>query len=584
MISSTYVPDEGPKGAKILIVGEAPGADEETQKRPFVGKSGELLTQALSRCGINRDQVRLANLCHYRPPNNKFEALLKSEQLFSGIQELNNYITEYKPNVIAALGNWPLYFLTSKTSLKKEKASGISNYRGSILPLKMLVNPTLTGKVIPTYHPAFVLRNHSNYPIFINDISRIVEDSTFPELNYPEFDIQVVYEPSIDILSEILEAPVLGCDIESVRKSTHILCICFAVSPTKVYVYPWNNSTLQHIEKILSSPQPKVFHNGLFDATVLLDNGVNVNNYCEDTMLLQHVMWPELPRALSYLTSVYTRMPYYKTEGRQEIPDRKSWSDKTNRQLLYEYNGKDGCVTLECYLKMKTELDKLPRHYKDTYEFEISEIPFAIDVGRTGMLRSEQVRSYLKVALYTKWFKMQSELDAYCGYKLNVRSTPAMRKFLYEKLKLPKKFDRATHNLKCDEDTIVAHIAYCKDYADGLKSQALKKTWEDRYKALRLILNIRGVRQMLASFIMSRCSDDGRVRAGYKIANTETGRWAGSKYVDDTGVNPQTYPRDHVDVPDDIINAVDEALNNIMLEDVNLEDFEGEVDEGEDEE
>src|SRR5205807_10187792 len=130
-IGSIYVPDEGPKNASILFVGEAPGANEETEGRPFVGEAGNFLTTVLGRNGIQRESVRLANLCHYRPRDNKFVHLLDSSQLQAGIKELSAYIYENRPTVICALGNWPLYFLTGKHG--KKAGSGIFNWRGSIL-------------------------------------------------------------------------------------------------------------------------------------------------------------------------------------------------------------------------------------------------------------------------------------------------------------------------------------------------------------------------------------------------------------------------------------------------------------------
>lgn len=121
-ISSIYVPDEGPEDAKILFVGEAPGAVEEaggipgiTDKlspRPFHpdAEGGKILTSVLGRNGIQRSDVRFTNLCHYRPRDNKFGYLLNSPQLQAGIKELCGYLQTHRPKVICALGNWPMYF------------------------------------------------------------------------------------------------------------------------------------------------------------------------------------------------------------------------------------------------------------------------------------------------------------------------------------------------------------------------------------------------------------------------------------------------------------------------------------------
>src|SRR5262245_3657493 len=125
-IGDIYVPDEGPEDSKIVFVGEAPGESEEIDKRPFIGAAGNLLTTVLGRNGLAREEIRLANLCHFRPQYNKFENVLGSSVLQSGVQELKHFLETNKPNVVVALGNWPLFHLTGKG----DGYSGISVWRG----------------------------------------------------------------------------------------------------------------------------------------------------------------------------------------------------------------------------------------------------------------------------------------------------------------------------------------------------------------------------------------------------------------------------------------------------------------------
>src|SRR5690554_4338948 len=120
-LGKTYVPSEGNEQAKIMLVGEAPGVDEERQRRPFIGASGELLMRYLGRQRIFRHEVFLTNLCKYRPEKNKFQNALDSAELESGLEELKEEIERVQPNVIIALGNWPLYFLTGQCGTKNNK-------------------------------------------------------------------------------------------------------------------------------------------------------------------------------------------------------------------------------------------------------------------------------------------------------------------------------------------------------------------------------------------------------------------------------------------------------------------------------
>lgn len=341
-----YVPDEGPEDAKILLVGEAPGADEHEQRRPFIGRSGDLLTNVLERNGLSRAQVRLANLCHYRPYDNKFENLLGSVALKQGVEQLHAWIKEHRPVVIVPLGAWPLRFLTGK--------DGIMKWRGSILSY---INDD-TIKVIPTVHPAAVLRKRDLYPTFDIDMKRIVEDSQFREKRLPQR--EYILDPrGLELekwTHELEKAPIISCDIETVKSSSHILCVGFSPDPSVgVVITPSHAPGHIAIQRILMAKNRKVFQNGTFDTIQMINlNGYQFNDsafelarpYYWDTMIAQHVQAPELPRALDYLTSVYTREPYYKSTGRGNIPgDQKAWSAKQNREELYEYNAKDACVT-----------------------------------------------------------------------------------------------------------------------------------------------------------------------------------------------------------------------------------------------
>ena len=194
-ISSRYVPDIGPEDAQAVLVAEAPGSEEDRKLQPFVGEAGNKLNTVLGRNGNSREIidagagiVRLANLAHYRPPKNHFEALLGTKQLEQGLNDLYNYLREHRPNVVCAMGNWPLFFLTGKKG--KKPGTGILNWRGSILECNV---KGLEGlKVIPTVHPAAILRDGSLYPVFDQDIKRVIKDSEFPELRLPQRQLVVI--------------------------------------------------------------------------------------------------------------------------------------------------------------------------------------------------------------------------------------------------------------------------------------------------------------------------------------------------------------------------------------------------------
>ena len=95
-----------------MLIGEAPGEEEEKEGEPFVGKAGTFLTRYLGRAGLERSDVYFGNLCQRRPLFNEFRNVLGSDELTTGLQILQDDIKRIKPNVIIALGNWPMYFLS----------------------------------------------------------------------------------------------------------------------------------------------------------------------------------------------------------------------------------------------------------------------------------------------------------------------------------------------------------------------------------------------------------------------------------------------------------------------------------------
>lgn len=546
VIYDDFVPNLIPdKEFNILLIGESPGEDEVYLKKPFVGQAGTLLAEVFLRNGLDiYTDVGLANLSNYRPQNNKFEYLMQGEatQLKQGIENVKKIILERKPNVIATLGRWPTEYLTGK--------SGISRYRGSIL------SGFGEAKYIPTFHPSFILRNRSSYPIFSVDVKRIVSDSKFPDLRYTKRDYYVVEDEyaAYEWATRLCSEQKFAVDIESVKKTGEILCVGFASSASLAVCFVYNIFTKPLIQKILESPAEKTFHFGTFDVQKLYLEGIIVNNYTQDTFALQHILEPELPKSLDFLTSVLTREPYYKQEGRGEIPeDTKVWSDKVDKKSLYVYNSKDCCVTSEIKDELLKDLAESGLSHIYAHEIEMTQI--AIAMSRNGMLVDMERRALFFKALMHEWNTKQFFFNSLAGRYINVNGKQTLYDYLYIDLKLPVKrnFDGG---ITADEDAIVSLITHTNSYLKNLKRASSITDWTVKLEALKLILEIRGIRKLLSSYINPKISSDNRVRSSYKLS-PETGRWAAEKFIDQTGFNAQTMPRGDINIPDDIETAID---------------------------
>jgi DNA polymerase len=126
----------------LVFVGEAPGADEDAQGIPFVGRAGQLLTKIIAAIGLAREEVYICNILKCRPPQNRNPA---PEEIAHCSPYLERQLEILKPKVICSLGLFATQFLLETTA-------PIGKLRGRVFQYKGI-------KVLPTYHPAALLRN-----------------------------------------------------------------------------------------------------------------------------------------------------------------------------------------------------------------------------------------------------------------------------------------------------------------------------------------------------------------------------------------------------------------------------------------
>lgn len=144
--------------SSIMFIGEGPGADEDMQGEPFVGKAGKLMNQAFLGVGIKREDVYIANVVKCRPPNNRNP---ENDEVLACIDYLRNQVILVKPKIIVLLGNVAL-----KNILGEDY--GITKSRGKWIEKKEIF-------YMPTFHPAALLRNENLKIDFWNDLKEVVK-------------------------------------------------------------------------------------------------------------------------------------------------------------------------------------------------------------------------------------------------------------------------------------------------------------------------------------------------------------------------------------------------------------------------
>lgn len=149
---------DGNLQARLVFVGEAPGADEDEQGLPFVGRAGQLLTKIIEAMGMTRDQVFICNVLKCRPPNNRPPAPLEVAHCRPFLKRQLEII---KPKVIVALGNHAV-----KALLQTEQ--GISQLRGTFQKYEGI-------PVMCTYHPAYLLRSPGEKRKVWEDMKKVMK-------------------------------------------------------------------------------------------------------------------------------------------------------------------------------------------------------------------------------------------------------------------------------------------------------------------------------------------------------------------------------------------------------------------------
>lgn len=325
----------------IMIVGEAWGEEEARTGLPFIGSAGRELNRMLEEAEIDRKDCYVTNVFNLQPqPTNDIKNLCCSkdvssvpmpelsrgnylqDQYFPEVQRLWDEVSRVRPNLVIALGNTALWAFTGSYGIKKLRGTITEATLGSCKGIK----------VLPTYHPAAVLRDWSMRSVVVVDLMKAKRQSLFPEIRRPKREIWL--EPSLNHIELFYNSYVVGCqklsfDIETAG-ATQITCVGFAPSPTRAIVIPfvdnrqsdgsyWRSLEEERaawlwVRKYLLHSAEKVGQNTLYDINWLWHKiGVTPKNYCRDTMLKHHAINPELEKSLGFLGSVYTDEPAWKT-------------------------------------------------------------------------------------------------------------------------------------------------------------------------------------------------------------------------------------------------------------------------------
>ena len=150
----TVIFGEGNPDANLMFIGEGPGRDEDITGRPFIGRSGKLLNKIIEQTNLKREEVFIANVVKCRPPENRKPTPSESKTCKNLL--LFKQIKIIKPQVICTLGSSALEALIEKPVI-------ITKLRGKPIPFDQTI-------ILPTFHPAYILRNRKELKKFTDDL------------------------------------------------------------------------------------------------------------------------------------------------------------------------------------------------------------------------------------------------------------------------------------------------------------------------------------------------------------------------------------------------------------------------------
>lgn len=352
----------GDPQSRVMIVGEAPGGNEEKTGVVFSGAAGQLLNKCLERAGLSRDELYVTNAVKCRPPENRkperFEAKICADTY------LTREIEEVRPTHILLLGNQALQAVARK--------SGITKHRGVRLEVK---GHPKGRTIMAAFHPAYALRNPGVHPTLQEDIRR------FARAIKGEFQVvpvQKKYVATVKGLKRVIQllqsAPsgsVVAYDVENRYrpwdKDWSIQCLGVSLDGQTTYVIPLYHpespfrknwlSVLAHLRAALTREDLiLVGQNGKHDNVQLAGAKIFIEHKF-DIMLAAHLVDENRPKNLGFLSQTYLGADVYK--GMVELKPDKILGVPLKQ--LCAYNGEDVGYTWQLRPKIKAELVAQPR-------------------------------------------------------------------------------------------------------------------------------------------------------------------------------------------------------------------------------
>lgn len=526
-----YLFYDGPENPSILVIGEAPGKEEDDRGHIFIGRSGTFLRNGLEQLGFDVDnEIGFCNVCACRPPDNRTPT---KKEMKACTPNLVNTIKSVAPSVkmVLLMGNTPLQAIFGKVGITK--IHGITEYIGGV-------------PYIPLYHPAYVLRNEGTTVVdtFIADLEKVgrvyeeVMGSREKTWDYKVLDAAGLEE----LLPEIEKSDLLAFDTETntldmYSENADMICVSFAFNKATGYVVFLSHPDL-HIEpeelrdrvealkKLFDLPIPKAAQNGMFDIRFLDKvHGIKVRNLKHDTTLMAHLVDENSQRDLTALTTRYNSdMAGYDDVMAGEMKKANSLMMNIPSDTIKQYAAGDALTTWRIAKKLyKIMTDEgLVDLYNDIVMPALNEY---IRMTDSGVKIDEKVSDWLKNEYESRLEFLENnihdlplcqEWEKIKGKKVNFASSKQVMELIYEMGKVPIQLGKKTERPTLDDN---ARKAILELPVNSKYSKAIEVV-----RGMAGIAKVRTLYKMFAAKASSWVRDDGLVHPEFLLHGTVTGR------------------------------------------------------------
>lgn len=523
--------EEGKPSVKLLVLIEAPAKFEVRLGKPLQGQAGDVFADCLHQSGLFRSECYILSIWPFAITRDKKGNIYDGPRLLwqigrgfteTGLEEAQATIEKIQNsdcNAILALGPQSLNLLA-------ERYLPLDKWRGS-----PMWSSLVERKFIPSYHPADTL--HGTYLwryMLMNDMAKIKLELPEPELKLPERNI--ILKPDLPEVLHYIETcrarKRVATDLEVINHQVY--CFSLSFSPEHAMVVPlvgpdkedWFTED-EEIElwkayaSLMSDPEVmKVNQNiiGFDSVFLLLQNNIHLKGYLADTMVAQHIMYPEFRKGIDFIASMHTREPYWKDDG-------KIW--KTDAKFDWEkfqiYCGRDAAVCLEAWEVLSEELNdgywpayEMTRRLAEPLAY-MSVRGLAVDIDGLA-----DTKIKLGIAIEGKL----KELEAIADFPFSPTSPKQCQKYFYEHLNI-KPYRNGQGGITTD---------------DRAMSRIFRKGGKGAKEA-KLVQEIRTLLKLKGTYIDVDLDGDNRLRCSWNPRGTWTGRLSSSKTILGKGLNLQ---------------------------------------------